>query len=213
MSKKAPQKSQRQARLAELQRQQKAAERRRMYAVVAVVVVVAGLIIGGTIFALNRSGGDGAVAAGTQTYTGLSRNHVPGHVDYPQDPPVGGDHNAIWQNCGFYDQEIANEHGVHSLEHGAVWITYSPDLPADQVALLKADAQNSDHVLVSPYPGLDSPVVATAWGVQLHLQSAADPKLTDFLRTYVQGSQTPEPGAACSGGTSDSGTHKDDHLG
>ena len=90
---------------------------------------------------------------------------------------------------------------MHSLEHGAVWITYQPDLPADQVAKLTAAASGQPYVLVSPYPGLPAPVVASAWGVQVQLPNASDPRLEKFIRTFEQGPQTPEPGAACVGGT------------
>ena len=61
-------------------------------------------------------------------------------------------------------------------------------------------AAGADYLLVSPYEGLSSPVVASAWGVQLSLDDAADPRLQTFLDTYLQGEQTPEPGAACFGG-------------
>jgi hypothetical protein len=87
------------------------------------------------------------------------------------------------------------------MEHGAVWITYQPNLPADQVDILRKAAQQS-YVLVSPYPGLPSPVVASAWSNQLKLDSASDPKLDQFVRYFRQGPQTPEPGAPCTGGTS-----------
>jgi hypothetical protein len=120
-------------------------------------------------------------------------------VDYPQSPPVGGAHNPIWQNCGFYSKPVRNEYAVHSMEHGAVWITYSPDLPKDQVEKIKSLTQKS-YVLASPYPGLPAPVVASAWGKQLKLNSANDPRLEQFVIDYSQGPQNPEPGAPCSGG-------------
>src|SRR5215212_3432936 len=68
--------------------------------------------------------------AGTKTYTDLPRSHVDGPVEYPQTPPVGGNHSPVWQNCHYYDTSVPNERAVHSLEHGAVWITYSPDTSA-----------------------------------------------------------------------------------
>jgi len=135
-----------------------------------------------------------------ETFGGLSRDHTEGEVDYEQTPPVGGSHNPVWQNCGFYTEPVRDENAVHSLEHGAVWIAYSPDLPQDEIERLRDLAQSQTYVLVSPYPGLDSPVVASAWGKQLRLESAEDPALEQFIGAYRQGPQTPEPGAACTGG-------------
>ena len=94
----------------------------------------------------------------------------------------------------------ATENAVHSLEHGAVWITYSPDLPKDQINSLQERATNQTYLLVSPMKDLPSPVVASAWGKQVQLESADSPDLDRFIRAYRQGSQTPEPGAACTGG-------------
>lgn len=42
----------------------------------------------------------------------------------------------------------------------------------------------------------------SAWGKQLTVKSAADARVAQFFTKYVQGPQTPEPGAACSGGIS-----------
>jgi hypothetical protein len=60
---------------------------------------------------------------------------------------------------------------------------------------------SSRYVILSPYPGLPSPVVASAWGKQLQLPSVSDPRLGQFIDYFRQGPQTPEPGATCAGGT------------
>lgn len=122
-------------------------------------------------------------------------------VDYPQNPPVGGAHHPVWQNCGFYAEPIRNEHAVHSLEHGAIWITYRPNLPGKQVDALQKTVNSSTHLLASPFPNLPTPVVASAWGKQIRLENVHDPRLDIFIRAYRQGPQTPEPGAPCTSGT------------
>jgi hypothetical protein len=139
-----------------------------------------------------------------QTYdVGPPGQHTEGDVDYAQSPPVGGEHNPVWQNCGFYEEPVRDENAVHSLEHGAVWITYSPDVPQDEIERIRDLSESNNFVLASPYPGQDSPVVATAWGKQLKLDSAEDSNLERFINAYSQGPQTPEPGATCSGGLGD----------
>ena len=61
----------------------------------------------------------------------LTAEHVSGVLEYEVMPPVGGNHNDYWQNCNgmVYDAPIAKEHAVHSLEHGAVWVTLPPRSP------------------------------------------------------------------------------------
>jgi hypothetical protein len=95
---------------------------------------------------------------------------------------------------------VSNEQSVHSLEHGAAWITYQADLAPEQVEVLTQLAEADDYALLSPVEELESPVVASAWGVQLALDDAEDPRLALFMEKYLQGEQTPEPGAACTGG-------------
>ncbi|MBW8486546.1 DUF3105 domain-containing protein [Actinomadura parmotrematis] len=145
------------------------------------------------------SAGDGI--EGLITKDGLGRDHTTAAVKYDS-PPMGGSHDPTWQNCDarVYGQALRNENAVHALEHGAVWITYRPDLAADQREALAAKVRATDYSLMSPYPGLDSPVVLSAWGRQVKVGSASDPRVDAFLRAFVKGPQTPEPGAACTGG-------------
>ena len=132
---------------------------------------------------------------GIRTYE-VVQGHSAGPVTYPQVPPAGGIHNPVWQQCGFYDQPIENEKGVHSLEHGAIWITYRPDLPQAEIDGLATLARSRNYILVSRWDsGLPAPVVVTGWGRQLPLQSTSDPRMAEFIRLYA--GQGPELNAAC----------------
>jgi len=97
-----------------------------------------------------------------------------------------------------YDAPVRNENAVHSLEHGAVWITYQPDLPESDREVLAKLAEGQRSVLVSPYPGLEDPVVASAWGAQLRLGDVNDPRLQAFIARYA--GHGPEGGASCESG-------------
>ncbi|MBA2520350.1 MAG: DUF3105 domain-containing protein, partial [Chloroflexia bacterium] len=76
---------------------------------------------------------------------------------------------------------------------------YEPGLPEDQVELLR-NAASEPYMLVSPFEGLPSPVVASSWNHQLQFDSADDERLDRFIRAFRQGPDTPEPGASCFGG-------------
>lgn len=178
---------------------------RTAYLIVGAVIVlfVAGFIAL-AVFDARQKSASGA-PDDVKTYdVGPAGEHTSGEVDYEQSPTTGGAHNPVWQNCGYYGKPVREETAVHSLEHGAVWITYSPDLPQNQVEELKNTAEDRSYILVSPYPDLPSetPVVASAWGKQVGLDGADDPDLESFIQAYRQGPQTPEPGAVCTGGTS-----------
>ena len=99
-----------------------------------------------------------------------------------------------------YDAPIQNESAVQSLEQGAVWITYRPDLPPDDVKWLHDLVRGQLYILLLPYPGLPAPVVASACGVQLQVTSEADPRLPWFISKYRQGPQTLERDSPCAGG-------------
>ncbi|HJT03611.1 MAG TPA: DUF3105 domain-containing protein [Pseudonocardiaceae bacterium] len=147
----------------------------------------------------------GSPPPGTATYPQAKPAHVTGKVQYDHSPPVGGNHSPVWLNCGIYDSPVANENAVHDLEHGAVWITYLPSLPAAELdrlrALVKASYDGTGrYVVLSPYPGQSAPIIASAWGHQLTLQTATDPRLQGFINYFRQGPQNLEPGAPCSGG-------------
>ena len=137
---------------------------------------------------------------GVTEYADLGRDHVGETVRYDQTPPVGGPHSPVWQNCGVYTESITNESGVHTLEHGAVWITYQPDLPDPEIQALQTLIRQSSFRLLSPYPDLPSQIVISAWGYQLQVEQADDPRLKDFIEQYELNPQGPEPGAPCTGG-------------
>src|SRR5215207_7935776 len=138
-------------------------QRRTLVIVVGLVVIAAlGAFLAVVLLSDRRQ--EASEPAGVQSFENLSRNHTYEPVTNEQSPPVGGDHNPIWQNAGFYEEPVPSEKAVHTMEHGAVWITYAPDLPQDQKDKLRQLVESQDCLLAIPYPGLLAPVVASAWG-------------------------------------------------
>src|SRR5689334_21403677 len=139
---------------------------------------------------------------GVQTFPdkAVYHNHVQTlDVAEGEMPPVAGAHFPVWQNCGIYDQPVGLGNALHSMEHGAVWLTYRPDLDAKDVSDLQALVRGHAYVLMSPYATQKKTVVLTAWGVQLVIDILPDTRIAKFIKYYEQGPQNSEPGAPCSG--------------
>ncbi|MEV5796554.1 DUF3105 domain-containing protein [Streptomyces collinus] len=213
----------RKARIDEMRRAERSRERRnRVLTIAASVVVVAGLVVGGVVLVNSQSGKSDSAAGsdgkggssgdsghfttgsdGVRTWSGkLSRTHVTTKVSYPMHPPVGGNHNPVWLNCNgdVYPKPVQDENAVHALEHGAVWVTYTAKAPKADVDALAAKVKTTPYSLMSPYENQAAPLILSAWGHQVAVKSASDPEVDKFFATYVQGKQTPEPGASCTGG-------------
>lgn len=184
--------------VAALRKEQAARDRRRNLLIWGSVAAVLAIIAGSVTFAIVHERRNAPDLSAVQTYE-VESQHTSDPVTYEQTPPVGGPHNATWLNCGVYTEPVPNEFAVHALEHGAVWVTYDPDLPAADVEKLQ-DALPDTYSLLSPYEDLPSPVVVSSWGRQLELTGADDERLAPYVKQYWQGPDTPEPGAACTGG-------------
>lgn len=132
----------------------------------------------------------------------LTRNHVTTPVTYPMKPPVGGDHNPVWMNCDgeVYQKAIPDVNAVHSLEHGSVWVTYTDKASDADVTKLAERVGRTPYSLMSPYKDQAGTIMLSAWGNQVTVDGADDPRVGQFFAAFVQGPQTPEPGAACTGG-------------
>ncbi|WP_406390582.1 DUF3105 domain-containing protein [Streptomyces sp. NBC_00887] len=202
--------SARRAKLEEARRKERARERRsRIITISAAVVVVAGLVAGGGYLMTAADEQDKAEeqartspVTGERSWDKLKQNHVQKPVDYPMNPPVGGDHNPVWMNCDadVYTEAIPKENAVHSLEHGAVWVTYNEKAKDADIKALAERVSKTPYSLMSPVADQKDPLILSAWGKQVTVKSATDARVGQFFTKYVQGAQTPEPGAACSGG-------------
>ncbi|MFG3283733.1 DUF3105 domain-containing protein [Streptomyces sp. NPDC048111] len=207
--------------LDELRRVEDARRRRGRIVVITSVTAAAVALAGLVGFGVYEFSGSGDNGGGTRTQAAdapdpgapiagekdwdarkLTRNHVTTEVAYPMKPPVGGDHAPVWMNCGgaVYAKPVPDVNAVHSLEHGAVWVTYTGKASAADVRKLAAKVSTTPYALMSPYQGQTGAIVLSAWGRQVTVDGADDPRVDQFFTRYVQGPQTPEPGAPCTGG-------------
>lgn len=143
---------------------------------------------------------EGSFEERLQLFPGLAATHTTDPVTYAQIPPVGDPHDPVWLNCGIYSKQQQNVNAVHSLEHGAIWITYDPDfIDPSTVEALVALAP-STYTVISPYQGLGEAMAVSAWGAQLRFTDVNDPAVTQFIDQFWRSAEGPEPSATCAGG-------------
>jgi hypothetical protein len=140
---------------------------------------------------------------GIQVFNETNTTHVPAteRVPYQRVPPTGGPHDLVWAECigTVYATAVRDEHMVHSLEHGAVWIAYHPgQISGPALQALVSRVQGQPYTMLSPYPDLPAPISLQAWGHQLQLDDAQDPRIDHFLQALRSNPYTsPEAGSPC----------------
>jgi hypothetical protein len=154
-------------------------------------------------------------------YGGITDRNAPGYQDqahfgaseafpeapllasYPSTPPTSGPHDPTPLQAGIYDRAPDIMKAIHSLEHGAAIVWYSPDAPQaviDEIKNFYAQSvgdvsAGQDRVIVAPYDYPDEGAAAlipdgkqmavVAWH---HLQTCASPDLAvalDFTSQYA----------------------------
>lgn len=116
------------------------------------------------------------------------------------EPPTSGDHTSPvpWQA---YEDEVPDANIIHNLEHGGIYVSYRPDLPADQVVRLRElffePYSNPDFkptkALLAPRAANKSPIVISSWNRSLTLESYDEKQLMDYYLANF--GKSPEPGA------------------
>jgi hypothetical protein len=146
-----------------------------------------------------------------QSFSGQTQQHIEvcSAVAYPDNPPAGGDHYAVWAAFQSFEFPVPRGFWVHDLEHGAVVYSYNcPEGCADEVATVRAliDALPSDplcsgaparRVLLTPDPLLDVRWGVSAWGHTLRAQCVD----TDRFRQFYLNHFGSAPEDLCGGGT------------
>jgi hypothetical protein len=138
---------------------------------------------------------------------------------YASVPPASGPHNPIPYGAGVYATPPPIDRVIHSLEHGAAIVWYSPDASGAELDKIKAfykrpDVDVGSRVIVAPYDYPDQGAYGTLPnGAQMalvawhHLQTCARPNLAaafGFTSSYAYPSfgqrqykgNAPEAGAA-----------------
>lgn len=179
----------------EQRRQKLAKEKRRRWLLFGIPIILLAIIsIGAIIYRLTQPDLEGVLS-----FDNLLRNHdLEAEFTAAGLPPTGGTHNPRWQNCGIYTEPVDDSLAVHSLEHGAVWLAYQPDLAGEKVAELQDMVRGESYILMSPFPGLQSEVVMSSWGKQLVIDAVPDEGIEQFIERYKGAG--PEPDAPCTDG-------------
>ena len=168
----------------ELQRKMARSRRNRRVAVGVVVVLIAGV----AAFALTRpkeaqatpsdllasvdqarqtAGCDPVEDVGPYQPKSQDRAHVVASVPlatYPSVPPASGPHNAIPYGAGVYSTPPPIDRVIHSLEHGAAIVWYSPDASGAELDRIRTFYEAHDvgsRVIVAPYDYPDQGAAGT----------------------------------------------------
>jgi hypothetical protein len=105
------------------------------------------------------------------------------HDPYNSNPPTSGPHFEVPAKAGFREEPVADEHLVHSLEHGLVWISYHPRV-AEKVAE-ELRSLNTQWTVITIREANDTDIALAGWG-RLDAFNLDDGTFDEADRTRIQ---------------------------
>jgi len=170
----------------------------------AIVLVIAAAGYGFFLFARNTVPQTEDLSS---SFTSQGRDHIPvgqEHDAYNSNPPTSGPHYEEPARPGFREgEDIADEHLVHSLEHGLIWISYQPDVSETVVEALK-DFDDGLSVITERAAN-DFDIAVAAWGrldtfdVGDEMDEGERSRIQDFINRHVNRGPESIPSGAHSG--------------
>lgn len=161
--------------------------------IIVIVLVVIVLAVYGLFILAQKSGPQGEDFSRAVPMTDNSNAHISLDADLPvytSDPPTSGPHYGDPARTGFRgDAGLPDGHFIHSMEHGNIWVSYSPSLSEAVVDDLEKIAGN--RVVVSMRGANESDIVLAAWGridtfdVGGELTDADKQRIRDFILRYT----------------------------
>lgn len=111
------------------------------------------------------------------------------HPPYNSDPPTSGPHYAEPIPAGYYDTPQVDEHLVHNLEHGHVWITFDCSKLTDcegtkQQLRGLVQSYNQWKIVVTPRANADAAIGLSAWGWLQKLNGYDEEAIRRFVNAW-----------------------------
>lgn len=113
--------------------------------------------------------------------------------EYNSNPPTSGPHYGQTARAGYREEEIPDQHIIHNLEHGDIWISYNPNTVSEEV---REELKQFDtgKMIITPREVNDTDIALAAWGRldKFDLEDGELPvqRIEDFIKRYVN--QGPE---------------------
>ena len=120
--------------------------------------------------------------------------------EYTSNPPTSGPHYSQTARSGFREEQIPDQHIIHNLEHGDVWISFHPRVSEQIKEELKQFA--AAKVIITPREANDTDIALASWGRldKFNIENNKFPvrRVSDFIKRHSN--QGPEKIPGASGG-------------
>ena len=99
-----------------------------------------------------------------------------------------------------HETPLKDEYRIHNLEHGGIGIHYDcpegcPEMVAELTDLVNRGVDGGLKLLLSPYPGMGSKLVLTAWTFIQKLEAYDEGLVKDFIDSHESSPNAPEANA------------------
>ncbi len=183
---------------AERRDRHQARKRVRRYVYLGVSAVI-GVLITVSLFLPSIPGGGRSGATDQLAASAVASQIIPDGTDYfayRSSPPTYGPHWPTGATWGIHTEDIRDERQVANLAEGGVLIQYDTEdqeLIDKLTEFAERQANYPCYLIVAPYTGLTSPIVATAWGTMDSMDEYDADRLQQFVDSFRGQGPNPVP--------------------